>query len=228
MYEVSISIDSMRDDRNPLKVQVEVVEPSPKSVANDHVYSISMEDGNRSDDADLVTSIEADGVEFADSLDEQMPIHLTKRSHKLENDARIREFVKLTCHSCPDDAEPFETFKLLQTHYADVHQARGYAVCCDRKFFRKDRLITHITNHIDPNAFKLGDFLYCTMDCCSLRFSLFQMPNLRPNQQKQSVATNPYETAFAQRGPAVPLPAVFAEIRAEIAANQSRGHTFIG
>lgn len=153
VYEVSISIDPIENERNPLKVQVEVVRPSSKNDdmgpndCDQEIYSISIDEGDRSDDANEPADVSTDlHLLNAQSME--------RRSHKAENDARIREFVQLICYSCPTESMPFETFKLLQNHYEDVHQSRGYAICCDRKFFRKDRLISHITNHIDPNAFK--------------------------------------------------------------------------
>ncbi|EDS39850.1 zinc finger protein 555 [Culex quinquefasciatus] len=77
-----------------------------------------------------------------------------KTLRKTKGDALIKEFVSLSCEVCTEPAVTFDNFKLLQEHYIQNHKQPGYAVCCGKKFARKDRLITHITNHINPDAFK--------------------------------------------------------------------------
>ncbi|XP_058460112.1 zinc finger protein 626-like [Malaya genurostris] len=78
-----------------------------------------------------------------------------KQTKQTKGDLLIKEYVSLSCDLCSEENSPeFEHFKLLQDHYQQNHHVTGYASCCGRKFTRKDRLITHITNHIDPDAFK--------------------------------------------------------------------------
>ncbi|XP_058834722.1 zinc finger protein 501-like [Topomyia yanbarensis] len=85
----------------------------------------------------------------ASEPDRPKPVRQTK------GDQLIKEYVSLSCEMCAEATSPkFDNFKLLQDHYQQCHLMTGYASCCDRKFTRKDRLITHIMNHIDPNAFK--------------------------------------------------------------------------
>lgn len=85
--------------------------------------------------------------------DDQMPVHLKCRTRKAQADAQIREFVNLVCDLC-DSQPPFVTFKKLQEHFEETHQTKGYIICCERKIYRKDRILNHITNHVNPDAFK--------------------------------------------------------------------------
>lgn len=82
-----------------------------------------------------------------------MPEHLNTRTTKAKGDAQIREFVSLCCDIC-EKRPQFDTFKKLQFHYESKHDCRGYVNCCEKKFYRKDRLMNHIINHINPEAFK--------------------------------------------------------------------------
>lgn len=82
-----------------------------------------------------------------------LPDHLRTRISKAKSDAQIKEFVKLTCDLCASN-HSHRSFKDLLDHFHTKHGQRGYAVCCEKKFYRKDRLMNHITNHINPDAFK--------------------------------------------------------------------------
>lgn len=87
------------------------------------------------------------------NIDEKLPDHLKVRTSKEKSDAQIKEFVNLHCDICKTSSQ-FNSFKELQEHFNSVHNQRGYVECCDKKFYRKDRLMNHITNHIYPDAFK--------------------------------------------------------------------------
>lgn len=79
--------------------------------------------------------------------------HIKARMTKDKADTQIKEFVSLVCDICQDNHQ-YLTFKDVQEHYQHKHQLRGYVTCCDKKFLRKDRLMNHITIHINPDAFK--------------------------------------------------------------------------
>jgi len=85
-----------------------------------------------------------------------IPEHLTKRSKKSDSDAKIRDFVNLTCDLCKklETNINFSTFKELQQHFVQIRNEKGYVMCCGKKLNRKDRLISHIINHTNPEAFK--------------------------------------------------------------------------
>lgn len=87
------------------------------------------------------------------NIDEKLPDHLKVRTSKEKSDAQIKEFVNLICDICKSSTQ-FNSFKELQEHFNSEHNQRGYVECCDKKFYRKDRLMNHITNHIYPDAFK--------------------------------------------------------------------------
>lgn len=87
------------------------------------------------------------------NIDEKLPEHLKVRTSKEKSDAQIKEFVNLNCNICKSSPQ-FNSFKELQDHFSGEHNQRGYVECCDKKFYRKDRLMNHITNHIYPDAFK--------------------------------------------------------------------------
>lgn len=87
------------------------------------------------------------------NIDEKLPDHLKVRTSKEKSDAQIKEFVNLMCDICKTSPQ-FNSFKELQEHFSSEHNQRGYVECCDKKFYRKDRLMNHITNHIYPDAFK--------------------------------------------------------------------------
>lgn len=88
------------------------------------------------------------------NIDEKLPEHLKVRTSKEKSDAQIKEFVNLVCNICSKTSPQFNSFKELQEHFNMEHKQRGYVECCDKKFYRKDRLMNHITNHIYPDAFK--------------------------------------------------------------------------
>lgn len=88
-----------------------------------------------------------------DHQTDKLPDHLKVRMTKAKGDAQIKEFVSLVCDICQNNHQ-YRTFKDVQEHFQNKHQIRGYVTCCDKKFHRKDRLMNHITNHINPDAFK--------------------------------------------------------------------------
>lgn len=90
---------------------------------------------------------------FVKRSDDMLPDHLKIRMTKAKGDAQIKEFVPLICVICKDHYQ-YHTFKDLQEHFQESHNERGYVICCDKKLYRKDRLMNHITNHINPDAFK--------------------------------------------------------------------------
>lgn len=87
------------------------------------------------------------------------PDHLLVRlrTSTAQSDAQIQQFVQLSCDLCANSNKHYyRKFKDLIEHYRFEHGSqRGYAVCCEKKFYRKDRLVNHITNHVNPEAFKL-------------------------------------------------------------------------
>lgn len=104
------------------------------------------------EEEDEMQDTDDEEVESKEDITEEPPV-ISKRMTKSRGDQQIREFLKLTCEICLD-ASIFESFKHLQNHYQCMHNCKGYVVCCKRKFFRKDRLVSHIINHVNPDAFR--------------------------------------------------------------------------
>lgn len=142
----------------------------PALVVNEN--SVNVASDNRMDDAYNEANLDGVRVEVSDkidsntdsdsnnkilfsrkNIDEKLPDHLKVRTSKEKSDAQIKEFVNLNCDICKTSAQ-LNSFKELQEHYSLEHNQRGYVECCDKKFYRKDRLMNHITNHIYPDAFK--------------------------------------------------------------------------
>lgn len=69
-----------------------------------------------------------------------------------EEDKKIRDFFDLTCKMCEFRSITFVAVKL---HYRQVHLIkRGFVSCCDKKFFRRGRILEHIAWHGNPNSFR--------------------------------------------------------------------------
>ncbi|XP_017040935.1 transcription factor grauzone [Drosophila ficusphila] len=78
----------------------------------------------------------------------------------LEIDAKISAHMRLTCDVCHEGQE---TFLLLCKHMLQEHHRKGYAICCNKKFYKRSFLTDHIDRHADPEKFK------CTQ--CDKRFA---------------------------------------------------------
>nr|XP_029734264.1 LOW QUALITY PROTEIN: transcription factor grauzone [Aedes albopictus] len=63
----------------------------------------------------------------------------------------IRKFCPLICDKCGFLAE---TFFYLKQHFRQDHQNHVYALCCDKKFFKKRLLYDHCLRHENPDVFR--------------------------------------------------------------------------
>ncbi|KAI8116278.1 Transcription factor grauzone [Lucilia cuprina] len=77
---------------------------------------------------------------------------------KNENNSRNKndEFLAnsdfvLSCSICNDILDSFYNLKI---HFRDKHNTVAYAMCCNKKFYRRDVLVDHLNVHKDPNYFK--------------------------------------------------------------------------
>ncbi|KAH8371987.1 hypothetical protein KR093_009585 [Drosophila rubida] len=66
-------------------------------------------------------------------------------------DEKIAQHMRLTCSICHEGQE---TFLLLCKHMQQVHHRKGYAVCCNKKFYKRSFLTDHIDRHSNPEKFK--------------------------------------------------------------------------
>lgn len=69
----------------------------------------------------------------------------------LDIDAKISAHMRLTCDVCHEGQE---TFLLLCKHMLQEHHRKGYAICCNKKFYKRSFLTDHIDRHADPEKFK--------------------------------------------------------------------------
>ncbi|XP_017033516.1 transcription factor grauzone [Drosophila kikkawai] len=69
----------------------------------------------------------------------------------LDIDAKISAHMRLTCDVCHEGQE---TFLLLCKHMMQAHHRKGYAICCNKKFYKRSFLTDHIDRHADPEKFK--------------------------------------------------------------------------
>ncbi|KAH8401083.1 hypothetical protein KR009_003008 [Drosophila setifemur] len=75
-------------------------------------------------------------------------------------DAKITAHMRLICDVCHEGQE---TFLQLCKHMLQAHHRKGYAICCNKKFYKRSFLTDHIDRHADPEKFK------CTQ--CDKRFA---------------------------------------------------------
>ena len=71
--------------------------------------------------------------------------------NKQEINEKIAKFMKLMCDKCGQEQENFAALRL---HMQKLHNVKGYAVCCSKKFFRRTLLTDHIDKHLNPERFK--------------------------------------------------------------------------
>lgn len=68
-----------------------------------------------------------------------------------EFDAIIKANMQLSCDVC---YVKFVDFAELKRHFRSVHKSRGYAVCCNKKLFKRGLVVDHINVHNNPEHFK--------------------------------------------------------------------------
>ncbi|XP_055855561.1 transcription factor grauzone-like [Episyrphus balteatus] len=68
-----------------------------------------------------------------------------------EFDVIIKQHMTLSCDVC---YVKFVDFAELKKHFRHVHKSRGYAVCCNKKLFKRGLVVDHINVHNNPEHFK--------------------------------------------------------------------------
>lgn len=169
-----------------------IIDDAIDLIGNDSTYQVHIAGGGGGVEIDPIDNDEIDGDTKKwpgkkENSSAALPEHLRIRMTKARGDAQIREFVSLVCDLCGDGGSKHKqiehrSFKDLQIHFLDEHQQRGYIVCCDKRFYRKDRLMSHITNHINPDAFKCALF-HLKIDLLK-QITFLQMSTLRPKSKE--------------------------------------------
>ncbi|XP_062553312.1 transcription factor grauzone-like [Armigeres subalbatus] len=75
------------------------------------------------------------------------------RTNHSEEDDLIRRYYEFRCDLCPKEAP---NFKALLAHFREKHNICGYIKCCNKKLYRRCRLLEHISKHLDPDTFRCG------------------------------------------------------------------------
>ncbi|XP_055529162.1 transcription factor grauzone-like [Wyeomyia smithii] len=70
-------------------------------------------------------------------------------------DRLVLKHHKLICDLC---STPLKNFIEMRKHFTTVHEEEPYLKCCDKKLYKKYRMVQHLQLHIDPNAFRCN---YC-------------------------------------------------------------------
>ncbi|ALC41309.1 CG8388 [Drosophila busckii] len=68
-----------------------------------------------------------------------------------EFNSYIKDHFKIHCPTC---SEELSDFSVLLVHHREKHNVRGYAVCCNRKFWKRGVLVDHLRRHQNPDLFK--------------------------------------------------------------------------
>ncbi|XP_030558315.1 transcription factor grauzone [Drosophila novamexicana] len=76
-------------------------------------------------------------------------VHNVKKSQEFNE--YIRENYKVQCPVCN---VPLEDFSEMLSHTRKEHNQRGYAMCCNRKFWKRGVLVDHLQRHQNPDLFK--------------------------------------------------------------------------
>ncbi|XP_073812645.1 uncharacterized protein isoform X2 [Musca autumnalis] len=83
-----------------------------------------------------------------------------------EIDNQINEYMTLQCDVCSSEAENFAS---LRVHMRKHGVKRGYAKCCNKKFFKRALLLDHIRHHLDPEYFRCEECDKAFVDRQSMR-----------------------------------------------------------
>ena len=79
---------------------------------------------------------------------------------KAYDDEQIRQFFDMSCDLC--ESEPFQTFRDVKAHYLSQHEiAKGYVICCKRKFKTLATIKEHMLWHANPDSFTYGSIFFC-------------------------------------------------------------------
>lgn len=68
-----------------------------------------------------------------------------------KDDSKILEHFGLDCEDCSHSSKTYLNFL---HHSRIVHKKRAYVYCCNRQFYKRCRLLEHISWHTDPESFK--------------------------------------------------------------------------
>ncbi|XP_050101601.1 transcription factor grauzone-like [Anopheles aquasalis] len=159
LYEDTIDgTDDIREDclEQSINDDEDLVQLKSKEYEKDNDESGEDDEACQDEQLDDKTHLSALESSKADAVDPKLE-DPKKRSMKQksarirEEDERLKQFYSMTCEIC---SVQLKSFLLLQRHCREVHNQRGYVECCDRKFYRRFKLIDHLSLHTTPDAFR--------------------------------------------------------------------------
>lgn len=100
----------------------------------------------------LKSKINSEIYESDEEDDKSEETKVPKLNHRIKLDSPIREFFDLNCTIC--DHPAFQTFTLMKKHMENKHNRIGYVTCCNKKLYRREAIMEHISYHLNPNQFE--------------------------------------------------------------------------
>lgn len=96
---------------------------------------------------------------------------------------QTKDFLKIVLNICSEGQERpmFECLSDLCQHYVDVHQIKGYVVCCGLKLIKPRAMALHMARHLQPDAFKCPE---CNKMLTCPKILQHHMQNHLPESQR--------------------------------------------
>lgn len=82
---------------------------------------------------------------------EQKPTRITNVQKRKKHNEKLRQIFLMDCEFC--DLE-FDCYRQAIEHYQTEHNQDGYLRCCNRKFYKLEKMLDHCDWHIDPKRYK--------------------------------------------------------------------------
>ncbi|XP_037044367.1 transcription factor grauzone-like [Bradysia coprophila] len=157
-----VLVDQKKQERgvSPIEGAVEAVlfvdnceRETDVTMKTDETETPCMENSCDEDD-DEKSGDQSEGEQTIDNDNEpslDKPSRYFHSSSEIEKqDAEIRKFFTMKCEICSD--VEFDTLKKGRKHYRQVHQTKGYLICCGNKYRKRALILDHIQYHGNPDA----------------------------------------------------------------------------
>ncbi|XP_065358027.1 transcription factor grauzone-like [Calliphora vicina] len=138
-----------RSEKERIKAELADIE-KPTQIA----IKLEVDVENDTKESNSIANIEDQDDISCESDDEPTNTIDSAKTHiqRERNDKFIAEHFEMT--NCSFCQIPLATFSTLIKHFKEEHNERGYALCCNRKYYTRTELIDHIKWHINPEHFK--------------------------------------------------------------------------
>lgn len=91
------------------------------------------------------------------------------------------QFLITRLNFCSDERPLFDGVSDLCQHYVDIHQIKGYVVCCNMKLIKPRAMAFHMAKHIQPDAFKCPE---CNKMLTCPKILQYHIQNHLPESQR--------------------------------------------